>query len=473
MKTIKTKLFLIFSIFMVSFVLWGILLNALFLEHYYIYKNKSIFLETNKKITHMYINNRKDLDEFLKTTDRTEAINITITDNNLNIKYSSLPQKVDSLHQRLPSEIEQLIREKENTLKKSYVYTIVDRPDHPEREIVFLSQQDGKEIIILKKSMKGIRESVSIANQFYIFSGLMIILFGGIFIFIFSIKITGPVIEMSTVAESISNLDFERRVIFDSQDELGSLGRSINKISEKLSVSINTLKQDVEHRKQLVRNISHELKTPIGVIKGYAEGLKYGVVEDKEKIKKYCSVISEECDRMDKMVRELLNLSMMESGMFQLKISRFDICEVIQNITDKFEPVFIEKGIKPDLDYEKNIFVSADRELMERALNNYITNAINHAEGMKGIRVTVEMKGNGIRISVFNNGKHIPDNDLRNIWDVFYKVDKARSRQYGGHGLGLSIVRLIAELHGGTTWVENVNDGVMFFIELPLTSENL
>lgn len=466
MKTIRTKLFAMFSIFMVSFVLSGIILNILFLEKYYIYKNRGSFLKINSKIIDVYINDRNNLDEFLKNTDRAEAMNIAISDSDLRIKYTSLPQKGET-GRPIPSEIERLINKNKNTLKKSYVYSVVERPEHSEREIVFLSQMEGKEIIILKKSMKGIKESVAIANQFYILAGLLIILPGGIFIFIFSLRITGPVIEMSNVAESISNLDFNRRVIFDSQDELGSLGRSINKMSEKLNITMNALKEDIEQRKELVRNMSHEFKTPIGVIKGYAEGLKYGVAEDKEKIKKYCNVISEECDRMDKMVQELLNFSLMESGMFQLKISRFDTGEFIENITGKFTPIFTEKGISIDLNYEKDLLISADRELMEKAVNNYITNAINHIEGKKQVRVCTEKNGTDVKISVFNTGKHIPEQDLSHIWDVFYKVDKARTRQYGGHGLGLSIVKLIAELHGGITGVENVNEGVIFFLKIP------
>jgi two-component system, OmpR family, sensor histidine kinase VanS len=469
-KSIKTKLFLLFLIFMASFVLCGVLLNALFLEHYYIYRNRGIFLQTGIQINDVYMNNRDSIIEVLRSTDREEGINIAIADNNLEIHYSSLPQKGDYHRERLPLEIEKLIKENTQTLEKSYVYSIVERPGRREREIVFLSLLDGKEFLVLKKSMKGISESVSIAHQFYLFAGLLIILLGGIVVFIFSGKITRPIIQMSTVAEGISNLDFERRVMVDSEDELGHLAGSINKMSEKLSASLNALKQDVEHRKELVRNMSHELKTPIGVIKGYAEGLKYGVVEDKEKTQKYCTVISDECDRMDGMVRELLSLSMLESGMSPLKISQVPVGEVIHTVADKFEPLFIEKSITLEVNCKEDLYLSADRELLERVVNNYITNAIHHAEGAKQIRVDAEKKDHGVRISVFNTGNHIQDENLENIWEVFYKVDRARSRHYGGHGLGLSIVRLIAELHGGTTGVENVKEGVLFFMELPSTS---
>jgi two-component system, OmpR family, sensor histidine kinase VanS len=470
MNTIRTKLSLLFSLFMISCVLGGILLNALFLEHYYIYRTKGIFLRTYGRIGVLSLHDRERLDEFLRTTDRDEGINTTMADRNLDMTYSSIPQRVALGRQRLPPEITRLIEANRMTLKRSYVYTIVQRPGHAEREIVFLSELNENEIIVLKKSMRGIDESVAIAHQFYTLAGLVIILMGGMFIYLYSRKITRPVIEMSAVAEEISNLDFDRRVTLDSQDEIGSLARSINRISEKLSAAMNALKEDVEHRKQLVRNMSHELKTPIGVIKGYAEGLKFGVVEDKEKTQKYCSVIAEECDRMDRMVQELLSLSMMESGMSQLNISRVDCEKVIETVLDRFQHAMSEKGITLEVSCQRDLFISADLELMERALNNYITNAMHHTEGQRQIKITAEKKNNEIRISVFNTGTHIPDNDLGNIWDVFYKVDKARTREYGGHGLGLSIVRLIAELHGGITGVENVDQGVLFFIELPATS---
>jgi signal transduction histidine kinase len=313
--------------------------------------------------------------------------------------------------------------------------------------------------------MKGIQESVAIANQFYFFAGFVIILFGGIFIFIYSKKITRPIIEMSNVAEDISNMNFTKIVKIDTQDEIERLGRSINLISNKLSTSINALREDVNRRKLLVRNISHELKTPIGVIKGYAEGLKFGVANDPGKMDKYCTVIAEECDRMDGMIRELLNLSLLESGTFSLNIKSFDLCELVENVADRFSHIISEKDIKLELKFDAKIVTYADPELIERALTNLLTNAINHVEDRKIIQIKVQKHSDKPRISVFNTGNHISESDIERIWDVFYKADKARSRQYGGHGLGLSIVKLIAQAHGGSYGVENVTNGVCFYFD--------
>lgn len=473
MKTIRTKLFLLFAIFMVLLVLCGILLNALFLQKYYIYKNKNIFVETGKRIDDEFINNRNNIEYYINQIDRLEGISCTIADRNSNAIFNSFPEKSGRDPARLPGEIEQLIRDNDEKLFNGNIYTVVEKNNDQAPKLVFVSRMGSGDLIILRKPMKGIQESVEIANQFYFFAGFVIILMGGIFIFIFSGKITKPIIEMSDVAEDISNMDFTKKVKISSQDEIGSLGRSINQISDNLSSSINKLLEDVDRRKALVRNLSHELKTPIGVIKGYAEGLKFGVANDKEKADKYCTVIVSECDRMDRMIRELLYVSMFETGMFNLNIIRFDLCELVKNVADKFSHLINEKGIQLDLSLETNITVNADKELIERVLTNFLTNAIHHVGGEKIIKIKLQKISDSVRISVFNTGSHVPEMDLSNIWDVFYKVDKARSRQYGGHGLGLSIVKMIAEAHNGSCGVENVSDGVCFYFLISQKFHNM
>jgi len=473
MKTIKTKIFIIFTIFMFFVVLSGIILNSIFLEEYYIYKNKSVFISISEKISNEYINDKENSYEYINNLVSIENISTAIVDQNLNIEYNSERIKKETNDKRLSKEIRQAILDNEKKISNRFLYYTEEKNNAQTNKLVFISKMNNGEIIILKKPFKSIGQSVSIANQFYLISGFIVIFIGGVFVLIFSKKITKPIIEMSNAAEDISNLKFEKRVNIQSQDEIGKLGESINKISEKLCISINELKDDVERRKQLVRNMSHELKTPIGIIKGYAEGLKYGVVNDQEKMQKYCSVLVEECDRMDNLVRELLNHSMMEVGMVELNKTHFYICGFISNIIERFKPILSEKGITLDFKCEKDYEISADKDMLEKAINNFITNAIDHVEGEKFIQLTTQKKEDILRISVFNTGSHIENEDFEKIWDVYYKVDKARSRKYGGHGLGLAIVRLIVKLHGGTTKVENIDNGVMFSFEIPILAEIL
>ncbi|AOR23793.1 HAMP domain-containing sensor histidine kinase [Clostridium taeniosporum] len=468
MKTIRTKLLLIFTVVMIFLVLCGIFLNSIFLESYYIYKNKKIFLSANKKITSKYINDKENMDEYIDMIDNIDNIRTIIVNENFNIEYNSFPKKEPNRRDRgLSKEIKETILENEDKLLNEYVYYIEQRHDDSMNKLIFISSMNNGKFIILSKSLKGIYESASIANQFYMLAALIVIIIGGIFIFIFSKKITKPIIEMSNVAENISNLKFDKRVHINLNDEMGSLGKSINKISEKLSTSINDLKEDVEKRKQLVRDMSHELKTPIGIIKGYAEGIKYGVAYDKEKIERYCSVLVEECDRMDRLIQELLNHSMMESGTVKINRTSFQIKEFVTKIIERFSQIFIDKCIDFKLVCENNYVISADSNMLEKAINNFITNAIDHVDGRRVIELTIENKEDGIEISVFNTGSYIQIENLEKIWDVYYKTDKARSRTYGGHGLGLSIVKLIADLHGGSTKVKNIEDGVIFSLKIP------
>jgi len=467
MKTIKTKIFLAFTIFMVFVVGGGILLNSIFLESYYIYRNKAVFISLSEKINSEYTEDKENSYEYMNNIYNIENISATIIDENLNVEYNSVGVKKDNNEKRLTKEIKQAILENEKKLSNKFVYYTEEKNNTQTNKLVFISKMSNGKFIILKKPFKSIGQSVSIANQFYMIAGLIVIFIGGIFILIFSKKITKPIIEMSNVAENISNLEFDKRVNFESQDELGKLGESINKISEKLCKSINELKEDVERRKHLVRNMSHELKTPIGIIKGYAEGLKYGVADDKEKMQKYCSVLVEECDRMDKLILELLNHSMMEVGMVKLNKTSFDAIDLIASIIERFKPTLIEKGIVFDFKFENNYIINADRDMLEKAINNFITNAIDHVEGRNFIQLTAEKQENALKISVFNTGSHIQMEDLEKIWDVYYKVDKARSRKYGGHGLGLAIVKSIVQMHGGNTNVENLDEGVVFSIKIP------
>jgi signal transduction histidine kinase len=392
---------------------------------------------------------------------------ITIVDQDFNIEYDSSHQKKDINERRLPKEFKQIISDNEKKLSNKVVYYVEEKNTATTNRLVFISKMNNGEYIILRKPFKSIEQSVSIANEFYMLAGVIVIFLGGIFIIIFSKKLTKPIIEMSNVAEDISNLKFDKRINIESQDEIGKLGESINKISEKLSISINELKQDVERKKQLVRNISHELKTPIGIIKGYAEGLKYGVVDDKEKMQKYCTVLVDECDRMNDLVLELLNHSMMEAGMVKLNMASFDIYEFISKIVERFKQTLTDKGINFDLKCVKNYVVYADCDMLEKAINNFITNAIDHVGERNFIQLTVERKENGIKLSVFNTGNHIPLEDLDKVWDLYYKVDRARTRKYGGHGLGLAIVKLIIQLHNGIVKVENIQEGVVFSFEIP------
>ena len=280
---------------------------------------------------------------------------------------------------------------------------------------------------------------------------------------------------------------FSHKYNVRSDDEIGELGSSINSLSDQLNHSISELrevnkklKKDIEKereldqmRKEFVSNVSHELKTPISLIQGYAEGLKKNVVDDEESKNYYCEVIIDEALKMEKHVKELLELSQLESGVFRIESTQFDLSSLISDIITRFERIFDEKQINLTTSMPSGLFVIADKIRIEQIILNYINNAMNHINQKKRIDIGIsETTENKIRLSVYNTGSPLPGGEMTKIWDSYYKVDKARTRTYGGTGLGLSIVKAIQEKHGNGYGVENTDGGVSFWIDLTPAARN-
>ena len=234
------------------------------------------------------------------------------------------------------------------------------------------------------------------------------------------------------------------------------------------------MKKDIAHKEEIeqmrqgfLSNVSHELKTPIALIQGYAEGLKDGISDDPESMDFYCDVIIDEANKMNIMVKRLLTLNQIEFGEDELVIERFDIVELLQSVVAANDLRASQKGINLSfISEDDKLDVWADEYKTEEVITNYLSNAINHCDFDKEIKVYYKKLDNVIRVYVFNTGKHIPEEDIDNIWVKFYKVDKARTREYGGNGIGLSIVKAIMDAYGKECGVNNVDGGVEFWFDL-------
>lgn len=263
-------------------------------------------------------------------------------------------------------------------------------------------------------------------------------------------------------------------------NEIDQLGDHINRLSANLERTISELKtanvelqKDIEKktqidemRKDFLSNVSHELKTPLALIQGYAEGLQDCINDDAESREFYCDVIIDEADKMNRMVKKLLTLNQLEFGNDQVVMERFDITELIQGVANSSKILLQQKGIELELDHLEETYVWADEFKVEEVITNYLSNAINHADGEKKIRIFYTKFEDKLRISVFNTGKPIPEEDIDQIWVKFYKVDKARTREYGGSGIGLSIVKAIMDSFRQKCGVVNHENGVEFWLEL-------
>ncbi len=334
---------------------------------------------------------------------------------------------------------------------------------------------------LLRTAMDSIRANAMIANRFILLVGGSVILLGLFVAMLLSRRITRPIIRMTELSRKMRTLDFSAKYEGNDRNEIQILGENMNDLSETLEETISKLKnanarlqQDIEHRdkteamqREFISNVTHELKTPIALIQGYAEGLQDGMADDPKDRDYYCGVIVDEAGKMNHMVQQFLSLTHLEFGQNnELNYENFDITELVRNYIRTGGLLAKERGIQVKMENSGPIYVWADQFYAEEVFQNYFTNAVNHCDGEKIIDIRFKQKENKVRIGVFNTGAPIPEESIPRIWEKFYKVDKARTRAYGGSGVGLSIVKAIMELIHQDYGVCNYDNGVEFWFEL-------
>ena len=341
-------------------------------------------------------------------------------------------------------------------------------------------QLDDEHYFIIRTPLESIRESANISNKFYFAVGLAIIVVSGLMIMLVTKRITRPISELTDLSKKMSDLDFEAKYESKVGNEIDVLGDNFNRMSSQLETTIselksanNELQRDIEDkikidkmRKEFLDNVSHELKTPIALIQGYAEGLKENISDDPESREFYCDGIMDEASKMNKLVKNLLTLNQLESGKDAVVMERFDIVSLIRGVLQTMNIMIGQKEANVIFEAEKPVYVWADEFKIEEVVTNYVSNALNHLDGEKEIEIKLQDEDNRVKISVFNTGTPIPEADVPNLWNKFYKVDKARTREYGGSGIGLSIVKAIMESMNQEYGVQNFDNGVEFWFTL-------
>lgn len=344
--------------------------------------------------------------------------------------------------------------------------------------------------VYIRIPISSIQESVRISNRFlYLIAGIVIVI-GGIAIIYISKTFSSPISELNNIAKKMANLDFSHKyAVTDDDDEINELGESINMMSDKLETTINQLRstnieleRDIEKkskidemRKSFISDVSHELKTPIALIQGYSEGLLENVNDDPESRKFYAEVILDETNKMDKMVRQLIELTKLEYEKREFNNRTFNIVELEKEIVRTSKVMIDEKQTEVIFETPDKIDVFADDMYLSQIITNYLTNAIKHVkdiDGEKYIKITnvVLQDKQKARVTVFNTGDNISEENLNRIWNRFFKADEARNRDDGGSGIGLSIVRAIMNNYGNDYGVKNKPKGVEFYFEVDLQS---
>lgn len=491
-KSIRVKLFLTLCIVVIVIIAFLILTNNFVLETFYLYSKTKSLVSIYDRINSYYAKEQND-SSLIRLELEKAAIN-----NNLDILIQSEGNiAVYSTNSDFMSNItdlkslnDRIIKNRKNIVFKNDKIKVTKLEDSTNgiTFLMFSAKLDNDYQLYIRMPFASIKESVRISNKFLYLIGGFTILVGGIVVSFISRRFTTPILELNSIANKMSKLDFSHKYrITDAEDEINNLGKSINTMSDKLENTIRQLKEtnielekDIEEkskidemRKQFISDVSHELKTPIALIQGYSEGLIENVNTDDANRKFYASVILDEANKMDKLVAQLLELMKLEYGKREFNNKEFDVCELIKEVICKSKVMLEEKEITVQFDEDASVMVLADDFYIEQVITNYLTNAIKHVKDKDGekaikINITPNIEKNIVRVSVFNTGENIKEEDLTRIWNRFYKADESRNREDGGTGIGLSLVKAVMNNYKKEYGVINKENGVEFYFDLEL-----
>ena len=459
-------------------------LNTTLLPRYYMHNKKEVLMENYQTISNASAQNELESDEFAVTFDNLCSngnIMALILQQDGKVLRSSV-NDLDALRTEFWDVL--LHGDKMEVLYSNKQYQLLQKTDTrlDSEYLVLVGVLENGDMVLMRTAVESIRESAAISNRFLLFAGAAAIVASILVAFFTTRHITKPLQQLTDISKRMVDLDFNAKYETDQSNsyEVEELGNHINRLSENLERTISELKtanvelqDDIEKkiqidemRKEFLSNVSHELKTPLALIQGYAEGLQECINDDAESREFYCEVIIDEADKMNRMVKKLLTLNQLEFGNDQVIMERFDMTELIRGVANSTRILMEQKGIRLELENSEEAWVWGDEFKVEEVITNYMSNAINHADGEKLIRVFYTRSEDKLRVSVFNTGQPIPEEDIEKIWVKFYKVDKARTREYGGSGIGLSIVKAIMDSFHQRCGVINHEDGVEFWMEL-------
>lgn len=480
-KSIKIRLAVTY-IGIVSISLAAILLvNSCFLERFYLSKKA----DTLKKVYEM-LNQTDNYDELQHNSEfarylSEKNLSVVVVDYATSRKAYVFARDGEELYARLQFETffskgRRIVMEE----KKQYMIEKITGDAQSMDVVNMRGILDNHNEFMIRTPVQSIRDSVQISNLFYLYIGIITILGSAAAIWVISRHITKPIQELTDLSKEMANLNFSAKYTSSSQDEVGVLGNNLNRMSKELEKTIselktanNELQQDIEKkeqidemRKEFLANVSHELKTPIALIQGYAEGLQECINDDRESREFYCEVIIDEAGKMNNMVKKLLTLNQLEFGNDTVTMERFELTDLVSGVVQSARILAEQKEAEICFVQDAPVYVWGDEFKIEEVVTNYVSNALNHVDYAKKIEIKIERRDTLIRLSVFNTGDRIPEEDIDKIWIKFYKVDKARTREYGGSGIGLSIVKAIMDSLNQKCGVINYENGVEFWFEL-------
>ncbi|RAL24152.1 sensor histidine kinase [Thermoflavimicrobium daqui] len=458
-KSITYKIFLITTALLcISALLIYLIFYFLLPSYYYKYKTDTLNEEINELVQTVdslpFYQAKEILDEF----NYNNNASIVIHDSHGNIIY--IPPVPARIVQKITMTDDQLSI-KQNTS----VYTL-------EKNINFL---DGSYIATVYATLQPIDEASDVIFKLMPYIALIVLLISLVGAFLYAKLITNPLLKINHVAKRMAELDFTHRCKTDSKDEIGELSNSLNELSSNLEKTMfdlqkanEQLKDDIQKerelevkRREFLATISHELKSPITAVMGQLEAMIYriGVYKDRDKyLKRSFSIMQ----NMQRLVNEILEISKLETYDFLPQLQRINLSQLLQSILNNHEYFSREKQLEMKKEIEPDLYIRADKDLLQKALSNIVNNAIKYSKDKEQVITKLSHDNHIIILKVLNTGAHIGEAELTKIFQPFYRIEKSRSRSTGGSGLGLFIVKRVMEIHGVDYALTNTEDGVQF-----------
>ena len=490
LKSVRIKLFITLSLVILMIIMFLIVVNNFIFGEFYLYQKRQALKSVYETVNNYYnSSSQTDLESQLEKIAIQNNFDILIR-NNQNVSIYTSSKDFFSTYGQMNEMTSQNNTNNGEIIEEGQNFTIKKLKDTKNgiTYILLASRLENGYQLYVRIPITSIQESVRISNNFLCLMAGFAILIAAVIVSYVSRRFADPISELNNIAKKMANLDFSHKYkTTGSDDEINNLGKSINAMSDKLEKTIKQLKEtnielekDIEEkskidemRKSFISDVSHELKTPIALIQGYSEGLLENVNTDDESRKFYAEVILDETNKMDKLVKQLLELMKIEYGKREFEDKIFNIVEVEKEVVRKSQVMLDEKQVNVEFKTPEEINVFADDFYIEQVVTNYITNAIKHVQEVNGekkitIENNVDVEKNKVRIRVFNTGANISDEHVARIWNRFYKVDESRNRKDGGTGIGLSLVKAIMNNYKNDFGVINKENGVEFYFELDL-----
>lgn len=459
MKSIRLKLWTSLMLFVgfMLVILW--LFQIVFLDKFYLNMHLDQIREKSTEIV-MHLESKSiSNDEMLQELD-TFAYTNNLTLEIMNPEGTVVYQSSNSTEQQIPNLFRKTISQigdearKGNTIETTMIHPrfntnnlVLGYPIHDISESKIIGS------LVLIAPMPPVADTADILKSQLIYISMILIIVAFLIALVISNQLSRPIVEIQKAAKKIAKGDWDISISNKSNDEIGQLTVAILEMAEELRKTDNL-------RKELIGNISHELRTPLSLIKGYAETIRDLTGNIPEKREKQLDIIIRESDRLARLISDILNLSQLETGAIKAVLKPIDLKDVLIDMQNRFENMAIQQNITLDIRPFKSIKVLADVAQIEQVMVNLLSNAFQHCDENKSIRVTTEETLDQVTVAVIDEGSGIPKEHLSSIWDRYYKISKSTesnnsNNKSQGTGLGLAIVKNILENHQSNYGIES------------------